>query len=579
MQWTFVTRPIAILLAALKPLRTFLLIATAVTTAACSDLVGETPIETTGTSREESTTSTRDRRCGRPATGGTGDVDTGTPASDALFLSGEQFVCADDVVVVGEEDLNEVAVAAQLAAALEGPLLLPDPRLAAEIGRLKPRRVHLVGQVEVDTPPDADVNALDIPSSVEMAREALEVDSEVQLPAVPDASTIIETAGAIVARDRVVAPQLASSSGTTTPTVRAALQVQDVVVGLAGISPAENVWLVEGSDTVTILLASAMGRSVDASPVAVDPSDILGYPQVGAALSGGSPASLRFVGMSPTASDWELAVLSNGAQVPGGGFHVLPNGVKRRYVAFYGHPETTALGVLGEQGPEATLQRMQPFLEAYTGDGSQVVPTFEMIASVASAVATEDSDYSYEWPVSTFENWVETARENNAYVILDLQPGRDDFLSQAMLYEDLLRLPFVGLALDPEWRLGPNQVHLQQVGRVEASEVNQVIHWLADLVRDNGLPQKMLIVHQFRTTMIQNREILEQRPELQLIVQMDGDGLEAQKDTTFQIITQGAEDAFWSWGWKNFFDEDEPGPPTPESTMDKTPTPVYVSYQ
>ena len=39
------------------------------------------------------------------------------------------------------------------------------------------------------------------------------------------------------------------------------------------------------------------------------------------------------------------------------------------------------------------------------------------------------------------------------YVVLDLQPGRSNFLDQAKLYEPLLRLPHVGLALDPEWRL------------------------------------------------------------------------------------------------------------------------------
>ena len=34
--------------------------------------------------------------------------------------------------------------AAQLAAAVSGPLLFPSPRLAAELGRLDPERVHVV---------------------------------------------------------------------------------------------------------------------------------------------------------------------------------------------------------------------------------------------------------------------------------------------------------------------------------------------------------------------------------------------------------------------------------------------------
>ena len=54
---------------------------------------------------------------------------------------------------------------------------------------------------------------------------------------------------------------------------------------------------------------------------------------------------------------------------------------------------------------------------------------------------------------------------------------------------------------------------------------------------------------------------------------------EPQKDATWAVLKEGAEDAHWAWGWKNFFDEDEPGPPTPASTISKEPTPVYVSYQ
>ena len=89
----------------------------------------------------------------------------------------------------------------------------------------------------------------------------------------------------------------------------------------------------------------------------------------------------------------------------------------------------------------------------------------------------------------------------------------------------------------------------------------------------------MLIVHQFTLQMIQNCETLKERPELQMIIQIDGDGTEPQKDATYAAITRGTEEAHWEWGWKNFFDEDEPGPPSPESTMGKNPSPVFVSYQ
>ena len=544
---------------------------------ACSSLVGETPTDSAAEGNDASiataTSEAEPRECLRP-TGGTEPIDTGTTSRNALFLSGELFVCAFDVVVVAEDDLNEVAAAAQLAAALGGPLLFPDDRLAAEIGRLHPNRVHVVGHVSLNTPTQTDVHVHDVQGAVSLASEALGVTDEVRLPAVPDASTIIETVGAITDGNRVVLPQT-SPTGATTPPL--AINQTELVSGLAVTNDSSSIWMVDASDPVTMLLSAGTGHAVDARTIAIDGSDILGYPELGVALQGPGK-TIRFIGEVSEGNDWQIDVLTNGQQLPGGGFVILPEH-QRRYVAFYGHPDTSALGVLGEQDGEATIERMQPFLSAYEGDGAQVVATFEIIATVASAGPGDDGNYSYEWPDETFDDLLETAELHDAYVLLDLQPGRTDFLTQAKVYKDLLMRPYVGLALDPEWRLKPNQVHLQQTGSVDAAEINTVIAWLGDLVSDNGLPQKMLLLHMFRTEMLENREILVDRPELQVVIQMDGDGTEPQKDATWDRLRNGFEDAFWSWGWKNFFDEDEPGPPTPESTMSKEPTPVYVSYQ
>jgi hypothetical protein len=449
--------------------------------------------------------------------------------------------------------------------------------LAAELGRLKPHRVHLIGSVEVVTPPDAEVLRPTVAEAVESARQALGVSEEVRLPSTPDASTVVETTLAISGRDRVALPQTDPNISTTIPT-EPVIDVPSVVTGLAVESAAGPVWLVDASKPVAILSAAATGRAVGAAIVAYDPTDVLGHPEVGTALAGRDLQSIRFIGSVPETSQWEIGVLTRGLQVPGGGFFVYPDGRPRRYVAFYGNPQTTGLGVLGEQGPSATLDRMAPFIEAYGADGYQVIPTFEIIATVASAQAGEDGDYSTEWPASSFEEWIRVAEENGMYVILDLQPGREDFLTQAKLYEELLELPFVGLALDPEWRLRDDQVHLVQAGQVKASEVNTVVEWLGDLVRDNGLPQKLLIVHQFQSRMIVDRETLAQRPEIQMVIQMDGQGPIPTKDETYRFLTEGTEDAHWRWGWKNFFKMDSPTP-TPEYTIGKDPVPVYVSYQ
>jgi hypothetical protein len=249
-------------------------------------------------------------------------------------------------------------------------------------------------------------------------------------------------------------------------------------------------------------------------------------------------------------------------------------------VALYGHPGSAAMGVLGEQGIERSVQRARRLAEEYrplTQD--TVVPAFEIITTVASSSPGVDGDYSAESKVADLAPWVDAAAAAGVYVVLDLQPGRSDFLSQAKLYTDLLARPNVGLALDPEWRLGPGQKHRVQVGSVDVAEINRVSGWLADLTRDHGLPQKLLMLHQFRTAMIRNRAgLVTDRDGLSVVIQADGFGTSAEKVETWTALHE-APPAGITWGWKNFVDEDRPTY-TPAQTLAVGPTtPVFVSYQ
>jgi hypothetical protein len=249
------------------------------------------------------------------------------------------------------------------------------------------------------------------------------------------------------------------------------------------------------------------------------------------------------------------------------------------YVALYGHPGTRALGALGEQGTAATIRRVQRLAARYRPHTQRrVVPALEIIATIASRSAGTDGDYSAESRVAKLRPLVEAAGRAGVYVVLDLQPGRTDFLTQAKRYRELLLEPHVGLALDPEWRLRPGQRHLQQVGSVSAAEVNRVADWLAGLTREAGLPQKMLLLHQFRTSMIRDRASLDlSAPEVAAVVQMDGLGSQPAKRATWAAIRRDAP-AGLAFGWKNFIDEDRPML-SPRATMRVRPQPVWVSYQ
>ncbi|MBW3620882.1 MAG: hypothetical protein KY461_11600 [Actinobacteria bacterium] len=273
---------------------------------------------------------------------------------------------------------------------------------------------------------------------------------------------------------------------------------------------------------------------------------------------------------------WQLAVAARGEVLPGGGQLVFPG---RMIVALYGHPDGPALGVLGEQPLAETLTRAATQAAAYDGlVDVPVVPALEIIATVASAAAGPDGDYSRRTSIEQLRPYVDAAREAGVFVVLDLQPGRTDFLTQAKHYEELLAEPHVGLALDPEWRLGPNDRHLVRIGSVGAAEVNAVVSWLADLTRREALPQKLLVLHQFKHSMITDRESIDtSREELAMVLHVDGQGGQPAKLATYASMLRDLSPDVWV-GWKNFHDEDRPMRSEAE-TVTLDPRPVLVTYQ
>jgi len=302
-------------------------------------------------------------------------------------------------------------------------------------------------------------------------------------------------------------------------------------------------------------------------------------PAVIAALAAMRPRQVVAIGAGFGAAGQlasRLAVAETGKQLPGGGQVLFP---WHRLVALYGHPGTPSLGALGQQGLAASIQRIRMLAAAYRPlSHVPVVPAFEIIATVAEGSPGPDGDYSYETPLALLRPWVRRATTAHLYVILDLQAGRASLLAQAKMYEPLLRLPDVGLAIDPEWKLRPNQVPLRQIGSVSVGQVNGVARWLAALTARYRLPQKLLVLHQFRLSMISNEQRLDTSyGDLAIVIHMDGQGTPLDKDQTWDAVTAAAPAGVF-FGWKNFFVKDHPMM-DPQETMARAPQPVMISYQ
>ncbi|WP_040336998.1 hypothetical protein [Candidatus Blastococcus massiliensis] len=491
----------------------------------------------------------------------------------ALGTSGLLFDRAPVVVTVREDDRAGLLLGASAAVGLGVPLLLEGEAdaLADELDRLGADTVLAVGEADGDIGGDGP-DVIRVPATPHAVAEAARL-SLAEADPVPDEGGLDAVAGLDSDAPAALIPVGEEPEDGDADVER----VPEIDPGDART---ETVVLVSGDDDASVA-AVATARAAGAMVVVLDDTDPRGSEAARSALSDeGTEAVVALGGGLGDADgfDWKLETAATGTELPGGGQLLFPG---RLLIALYGHPGTGALGVLGEQPLEAAIQRARDHAAPYeplAGDRT-VVPAFEIIATVASTEAGADGDYSNEADIELLRPWVEAAGEAGVYVVLDLQPGRTDFVTQAELYRPLLELPHVGLALDPEWRLGPGEVHLTQIGSVGIEEVNRVVTWLADLTREGRLPQKLLVLHQFRLDMLPGREFLDtSRDELAIMIHADGQGPQGSKQATWNALRQGAPEGI-TWGWKNFYDEDVPML-TPEQTMEQVqPTPDLVTYQ
>jgi hypothetical protein len=381
-------------------------------------------------------------------------------------------------------------------------------------------------------------------------------------------------------------PRAVLAAGVSRPALAAQLRGTRVVTRPAALPPTSAppplgrvVVLVRGGAAGAEAAAVTTAREAGAQVITVHGYDPRADPAAISALSAARPRRVIALGsgFGPVRRlRARLAVAETGVQLPGGGQVLFP---MRRFVALYGHPGTPSLGVLGEQDLPASIARAKKTAARYRRlSSAPVIPAFEIIATVAEGSPGRDGSYSYQTPLAMLRPWVRRASAAGMYVVLDLQAGRASLLTQARQYEPFLKLPNVGLALDPEWKLQPGQRPRRQIGSVDASEVNGVSNWLAGLTARYRLPQKLLVLHQFRLSMIGNEGRIDTRhDDLAIIIHMDGQGTPADKQQTWQAVT-GAAPRHVFFGWKNFYTKDHPML-SPRQTMARTPAPIMISYQ
>ncbi len=264
-------------------------------------------------------------------------------------------------------------------------------------------------------------------------------------------------------------------------------------------------------------------------------------------------------------------------EIPGGGMSILP---ERRVVGFYGNPRNAALGIIGDPNPPGTdnseasggdvderlerastalsvqRDRINEQVEEYDRPQRPALKAFGLIATLATEDPLDDGLYRIREDTEIIDFYLDEARRQDAILILDIQPGRANFLDEVKALESYLKEPDVSLALDPEWRVSDGEVPGADLGSVDAAEVNQVSKYLNDLVIAEDLPDKLLIIHQFTESMITRRQRMHPRNRLEVVLDIDGVGTPERKTATFDSLTQPPLRSGWAYGIKLFYEED-----------------------
>lgn len=225
-------------------------------------------------------------------------------------------------------------------------------------------------------------------------------------------------------------------------------------------------------------------------------------------------------------------------------------------VSYYGSPYTADLGILGALPEDEMVGRLREQAAAYdeVNGFKGVQPAFHLVSTTAQPEPGADGEYVLRVDEETLEDWVDLACEEGMLIFLDIQRGHADLVDEIERIRPFLELPHVHLALDPEFAMADGEIPGQAVGGYTAEEINDVQEVLKGIVQEKGIPDKMLVVHQFEVEMIDRPWDITSTDNVAVVVTMDGFGDPQSKAQHYRTYSQPVEYG----GIKLFYTIDQP---------------------
>nr|WP_246525728.1 hypothetical protein [Geomobilimonas luticola] len=256
---------------------------------------------------------------------------------------------------------------------------------------------------------------------------------------------------------------------------------------------------------------------------------------------------------------------------------------QKRIVAYYGNPLSKKMGALGEFPKDDMLRRLKEEAARWekADPSTPVQPALHLIAVVAQGEPGKAGKYRMIIPDAIVNQVYGWAKEANAILFIDIQTGHDDIRTILPRFEWLLKNPDVHLGIDPEFNLiASKKKPGTKIGTYDAADINYASGYLKDLVKKYNLPPKVFVVHRFTRNGVTNSRNIVLRPEVQIVMNMDGWGAPWLKRDSYKDYVV-AEPVQYT-GFKLFYHNDtKKGDPllTPQDVLKLHPKPVYIQYQ
>jgi len=244
-----------------------------------------------------------------------------------------------------------------------------------------------------------------------------------------------------------------------------------------------------------------------------------------------------------------------------------------RVVSVYGAAK--GFGLIGRKSVKGAAKKLKKQVKPYREHShKRVVPAFDLVAVIATGCSGRRDKCRVRVNDGVIQRYLDKIRQVGGRLILDIQPARADPVQEIKHYRNFIRQPNVDVAIDAEWNVKRREEPGQDLGSVSAKLLNRASNAIDNIIDGNGLPPKLLIVHQFRQDSVHNKKRIDRRRKVDTTLNYDGIGGRAAKKAGYRSLS--SKRLFN--GFSLFYKLDK-NLMKPRGVLKLEPKPDYVMYQ